>query len=126
MNNDAVAFNNALRASDGGAIGSAFMDIFLKSGLVKLSIEEKRTALYKYINSQGYPPLKLSDVTKLDLKLKGKRTLKPERVEQLAQIMNTTTKKLMQPEVVKKDKLTVNIRGELTNRRSRRELTVCN
>ncbi|KPN96436.1 hypothetical protein AO843_16905 [Lysinibacillus sp. ZYM-1] len=53
---------------------------------------------------------------------KGKRTLKPERIEQLAQIMNTTTKKLMQPEVVKKDKLTVNIRGELTNRRSRREL----
>ncbi|WP_257216174.1 helix-turn-helix domain-containing protein [Lysinibacillus sphaericus] len=54
--------------------------------------------------------------------MKGERTLKPERIEQFAKIMNITTKELMQPEVVKKDKLTVNLRGELTNRRSRREL----
>ncbi|MGE7673138.1 helix-turn-helix domain-containing protein [Lysinibacillus sp. NPDC094403] len=54
--------------------------------------------------------------------LKGERTLQPERIEQLAKIMNITPKELMQPEVIKEDKLTVNLRGELTNRRSRREL----
>jgi len=54
--------------------------------------------------------------------MKGERTLKPERIEQLAKIMNLTTKELMQSEVITKDKLTVNLRGKLTNRRSRREL----
>ncbi|MFJ7982188.1 helix-turn-helix domain-containing protein [Lysinibacillus xylanilyticus] len=54
--------------------------------------------------------------------MKGERTLKPERIEQLARIMNITTKELMQSEVITKDKLTVNLRGELANRRSRREL----
>ncbi len=54
--------------------------------------------------------------------MKGERTLKPERIEQLAKIMNITAKELMQSEVITKDKLTVNLRGELTNRRSRREL----
>ncbi|PJO44894.1 helix-turn-helix domain-containing protein [Lysinibacillus xylanilyticus] len=54
--------------------------------------------------------------------MKGERTLKPERIEQLAKIMNITIKELMQSEVITKDKLTVNLRGKLTNRRSRREL----
>ncbi|MFJ8459745.1 TniQ family protein [Lysinibacillus xylanilyticus] len=35
-----------------------------KKSFIRLSIEEKRIALYQYINSQEYPPLKLSDVTK--------------------------------------------------------------
>ncbi|WEA41697.1 helix-turn-helix domain-containing protein (plasmid) [Lysinibacillus sp. fkY74-1] len=54
--------------------------------------------------------------------LKGERPLKPERIAQLAKLINTTTKELLQPEIVKKDTLTVNLRGELTNRRSHREL----
>lgn len=54
--------------------------------------------------------------------LKGERNLKPERIEQLAKIMNVTTKQLMQPEDVKDNKTTVKIRGEITNPISRREL----
>lgn len=54
--------------------------------------------------------------------LNGERTLKPERIEQLAKIMGTSSKELIQPKVIKQDKLTVNIRGELTNCRSKREL----
>ncbi len=38
--------------------------LFNKTSFIRLSIEEKRNALYQYINSEEYPPLKLSDVTK--------------------------------------------------------------
>lgn len=54
--------------------------------------------------------------------LKGERTLKPERIEELAKIMNVTTRELMEPEVVKDEKTTVKIRGAITNPRSKREL----
>lgn len=54
--------------------------------------------------------------------LKGERTLKQERIEELAKIMNVTTKELLQPEVVKDEKTTVKIRGAITNPRSKREL----
>ncbi|ACA42249.1 hypothetical protein KQ41_06875 [Lysinibacillus fusiformis] len=54
--------------------------------------------------------------------LNGERTLKPERIEQLAKIMGITTKELVQSDAIKKDQLTVNLRGELSNRRSKREL----
>lgn len=54
--------------------------------------------------------------------LKGERTLKPERIEELAKIMNVTTKELLQPEVVNDEKTTVKIRGAITNPRSKREL----
>ncbi|MGD2198443.1 helix-turn-helix domain-containing protein [Lysinibacillus fusiformis] len=56
------------------------------------------------------------------LVLKGERTLKSERIEQLAKIMGITTKELVQSEATKKDQLTVNLLGELSNRRSKREL----
>lgn len=35
-----------------------------KKSFIRLSIEEKRIALYKYINSNQYPPLKLSEFSK--------------------------------------------------------------
>ncbi|WP_374965396.1 TniQ family protein [Lysinibacillus sp. RS5] len=40
-------------------------EFFNKKSFIRLSIEEKRIALNQYINSEEYPPLKLSDVTKL-------------------------------------------------------------
>ncbi|MFJ7407617.1 MULTISPECIES: hypothetical protein [unclassified Lysinibacillus] len=39
-------------------------ELFNRKSFIRLSIEEKRIALNKYINSEEYPPLKLSDVTK--------------------------------------------------------------
>lgn len=54
--------------------------------------------------------------------LNGENTLKPERIAQLAKIMDLSTKDLIQPDVIKQDNLTVNIIGELTSRHSRREL----
>lgn len=39
-------------------------EMFNKKKFIRLSIEEKRSALNQYINSDEYPPLKLSDVTK--------------------------------------------------------------
>lgn len=54
--------------------------------------------------------------------LNSEGTLKPERIEQLEKIMGISTKEFIQPDVIKHDKLTVNIRGESITRRSKREL----
>ncbi|MDM5246122.1 helix-turn-helix transcriptional regulator [Lysinibacillus sp. G4S2] len=85
------------------------------------------TRVKKWLESEGKSYQWLADqmgISKslIGFILKGERTLKPERIEQIAKIMNLTTKELMESEVITKDKLTVNLRGKLTNRRSRREL----
>lgn len=54
--------------------------------------------------------------------LKGERTLKSEHIEQFAKIMGITTKELIQTDAIKEDQLTVNLLGDLSNRRSKREL----
>lgn len=54
--------------------------------------------------------------------LNGERALKPEHIEHIAKIMDISIKDLIQLDDIKKDKLTVSLIGELTNRRSRREL----
>ncbi|AXQ50872.1 helix-turn-helix domain-containing protein [Lysinibacillus fusiformis] len=54
--------------------------------------------------------------------LKGERTLKSERIEQFAKIMGITTKELVQSDAIREDQLTVHLLGELSNRRSKREL----
>lgn len=54
--------------------------------------------------------------------LNGDCTLKSERIEQIARIMRITTKDLVHTDVIIEDQLTVNLHGELSNRRSKREL----
>jgi len=53
--------------------------------------------------------------------LKGDCTLKSERIEQFARIMRITTKELVHTDAIIEDQLTVNLLGELSNRRSKRE-----
>ncbi|MFA1738976.1 MULTISPECIES: helix-turn-helix domain-containing protein [Lysinibacillus] len=58
----------------------------------------------------------------VEFMLNGEHALKPEHIEHLAKIMDISIKDLIQPDdFVKKDKFTVNLIGELSNRRSRRE-----
>lgn len=55
--------------------------------------------------------------------LKGDYTLKSERIEQFARIMGITTKELVHTDaIIIEDQLTVTLLGELSNRRSKREL----
>lgn len=54
--------------------------------------------------------------------LKGDCTLKSERIEQFARIIGITTKELVHTDAIIEDQLTVNLLGELSNRRSKREL----
>ncbi|WP_342503751.1 helix-turn-helix transcriptional regulator [Lysinibacillus sp. FSL L8-0126] len=54
--------------------------------------------------------------------LKGDCTLKSERIEQFARIMGITTKELVHTDAIIEDQLSVNLLGELSNRRSKREL----
>lgn len=54
--------------------------------------------------------------------LNGDCTLKSERIEQIARIMRITTKELVHTDAILEDQLTVNLHGELSNRRSKREL----
>lgn len=53
--------------------------------------------------------------------LKGDCTLKLERIDQFARIMRITTKELVHTDAIIEDQLTVNLLGELSNRRSKRE-----
>lgn len=53
--------------------------------------------------------------------LKGDCTLKLERIEQFARIMRITTKELVHTDAIIEDQFTVNLLGELSNRRSKRE-----
>ncbi|PRO66450.1 helix-turn-helix domain-containing protein [Alkalicoccus urumqiensis] len=52
--------------------------------------------------------------------LAGRRTFQPHHIEQTAALMNLSVSELLARE--EKGKLHVQLRGELTNRRSRREL----
>ncbi|MCR8852867.1 XRE family transcriptional regulator [Lysinibacillus fusiformis] len=58
----------------------------------------------------------------VEIMLDGERVLKPVHIEHLAKIMDISIKDLLKLDVEKKENLTVNLFGELTNRRSRREL----
>lgn len=58
----------------------------------------------------------------VEFMLKGYCTLKSERIEQFARIMRITTKELVHTDAIIEDQLTVNLLGELSNRRSKREL----
>ncbi|SOC21734.1 helix-turn-helix protein [Ureibacillus xyleni] len=54
--------------------------------------------------------------------LSGERTLLPKRIEQIADVMGISTKDLLHYEELKQGPLTVQLRGNASNRRSKREL----
>jgi len=54
--------------------------------------------------------------------LAGKRTLKPQRIIELASLMETSVEELTKDPSFKEERLLVQLRGGLSNRRSKSEL----
>ncbi|WP_338754935.1 helix-turn-helix transcriptional regulator [Bacillus sp. FJAT-52991] len=54
--------------------------------------------------------------------LSGERTLLPKRIEEFARVMNVSVTELVKNEVAQSGPLTYQLRGKLSNRRSKREL----
>ncbi len=54
--------------------------------------------------------------------LSGKRALLPNRIIELASLMGTSVEKLTKTPSSKQERMSVQLRGELTNRRSKSEL----
>lgn len=54
--------------------------------------------------------------------LSGKRTLHPKRIEEISNILGIPMKELVEDTSVQSERVTINLRGKTTNRRSKQEV----